>query len=231
MRLYLVRGDLAFSLLQPIPDAGWQWRGGVPAALPWEAPYLIPLGGEDAEFIEADCFSLNTGTDGFIVSEFARAKLDALLSPAGEFLPIRVCGRPYWWFNCLVAVEALDRDQTEADWGLVEGDWGSFRWITSTRRLAFDPARLAAVPAMFRIPEYPQGVLFATRGLEEAVEQNELTGFRFDLIWSSRDGGVSDPPGVGLGGMFDEIARDDSESRRAAARAVLERRGRLDRRS
>ena len=37
----------------------------------------------------------------------------------------------------MALVEALDRDKTDADWSTVDGQWGSFSWISTTRRLAF----------------------------------------------------------------------------------------------
>ena len=228
MRLYLARGDLAFSSLRPVPEGAWRWRGGAPVAHDWDEPRLTACDGAPGEFIPVDCMAMSTGIDGFILSDFAREALDLLLRSAGEFWPVSVCGRRYWWFNCLASLEALDRRRTDADWSTVEGSWGSFRWITTTRRLAFQASKIRAAPVVFRVPEYPQGVLFSTERLDEAVVRHGLTGFRFDLIWSSRDGGVSDPPGVGLGGVFDDVPRNELERKRSDAKATLERRRQVD---
>lgn len=220
--MYLARGDLAFAWLRPVHEESWHWRGGMPVSWRWdEASLTTPAEASAEEFIAADCLSMNTGADGFILSQFARSKLEPLLSAAGEFWPVRVLGYQYWWFNCLACVDALDRRRTDADWDAVEGDWGSFRWITTTRRLAFRASGLRAAPALFRVPEYPQGVLFGTGALAQAVEQHRLTGFRFDMVWSSEGGGVSDPPGVGFGGVFEQTSPAEIEGKRAQARAVL----------
>ena len=80
---------------------------------------------------------MNTGSDGPILSDFARNVLDDILSPAGEFWPVQVLGHQYWWFNCLASVNALDVDRTDADWDEVDGEWGSFRWISVPRALEF----------------------------------------------------------------------------------------------
>lgn len=225
MRVHLVRGDPAFGWLRPVRDELWNWRGGAPVSWPWEeAEFAVASENAAAEFVAVDCLIMNTGVDGLIVSEFARSRLDALLSTAGEFWPVRVLGHQYWWFNCLACIDALDRQRTDADWSVVEGDWGAFHWITTTRRLAFRASRLKSAVAMFRVPEYPQGALFGSGALEEAVERHQLTGFRFDPVWSSEGGGVTDPPGVGFGGVFDATPAPEIERARARAKALLERR-------
>ncbi len=224
MRLFVVRSDRAFTLLRPVSEALWRWRGGAPITDTWTGSELTVSEGAEGDFIGVDCLELISGADGFILSEFAREKLDELLSGAGEFWPVTVVGRPYWWFNCLASVDALDRERTDADWNVVRGDWGSFSWITTTRRLAFDRSHILSAPAVFRVAEYPQGVLFATEALVSAVKRHELTGFRLDQVWSEDEGGVPDPPGVGLAGVFEVQNATDLRRRRATAASVLERR-------
>lgn len=229
MRLYLVRGDLAFNSLRLVPEGEWPCRAGVPVSQPWRPLELMQSGSDGAALILVDCFALNTGADGFVISDYAHSRLAEPLSAAGEFWPVSIEGRRYWWFNCLACVEVLDRQATDADWSTVSGVWGSFRWITSTRRLAFMPAGLVDAPVVFRVPEYPQAVLFAGDTLVRAVTEWQLTGFQLDLVWSSQDGGRLDPPGVSLGGVFETAASDagsaDIARRRESAAAALERRG------
>lgn len=224
MLLSLIRGDPAFSMLQPIPEQFWDARGGVLADEPWVEIEFTALKDAGGEFIAADCLTMNTGTDGFLLSGYAKQMLSPLLSEVGQFLPVRVMGQPYWWLNCLALVEALDRSKTDADWSVVSGDWGSFSWISTTRRLAFKASQLKRAPVLFRIPEYPQGVLFALDTLRSAVVEHGLTGFKFDPVWSTHEGGVVDPVGLGFGGMFDPVSVDDVTRIRQAARDVLSRR-------
>ena len=228
MRLYLVRGDLAFSSLRLVPEEEWPCRAGVPVSQPWRPLELAATGDDGAALIPVDCFALNTGADGFVLSDYAHSRLVELMSPAGEFWSVSIAGRRYWWFNCLACVEVLDRQATDADWSTVSGAWGSFRWITSTRRLAFVADGVAEAPVVFRVPEYPQAVLFAGERLKRAVSDLELTGFEFDLVWSSESGGVANPPGVSLGGVFDAAQSDadlgEATRRREAAVAILARR-------
>lgn len=199
----------------------------MPVIQPWEEVEFTRVDGAADDFIAVDCLTMNTGADGFLVSDYARTMLGPLLTEVGDFWPVRVLGQPYWWLNCMALIEALDRQNTDADWSVVSGDWGSFSWIATTRRLSFRPSRLKRAPVMFRIPEYPQGVLFAQEALRSAVERHELTGFKFDLVWSATGGGVLDPAGIGFGGMFDAGSDDEAERQRRTARETLARRGQI----
>ena len=208
-------------MLRPARDHSWDVRGGVAVPKPWAEIEFTLADGLLDDFIAVDCLAINTGTDGFLVSDYAREVLAPLLTKAGEFWRVRVLGQPYWWLNCMALIEALDRKKTDADWSEVGGEWGSFSWISTTRRLAFRTSRLRRAPLLFRIPEYPQGVLFAQEALQNAVVAHGLTGFRFDPVWSTESGGVLDPAGLGFNGMFDPLAARHFETKRQSARATL----------
>ena len=140
MNVFLVRGDPDFCYIRPTDNETWHWRSGVPVPLPWLEPSLtVSSESSNEEFLAVDCLPMDTGADGPIISDFARQVLELLLSPVGEFWPVRVLDRRYWWFNCLSCVNALDRAYTDAEWESVSGHWGEFRWITTVRRLAFRP--------------------------------------------------------------------------------------------
>lgn len=211
-------------MLRPVHEWSWHARGGVPVSEPWAPIEFTRVEDAAEEFIAADCLTMNTGADGFLISEFARGVLSPRLDQAGQFWPVSVLGQQYWWLNCMATVEALDRQETDADWSVVDGAWGSFSWISTTRRLAFRPTQLEEAPMLFRIPEYPQGVLFARDEMRAIVEDAGLTGFRFDVVWSEREGGVADPPGVGFGGVFDRVSAREIERKRRWARDILARR-------
>ncbi len=212
MHLFLVSGDPAFSMLRPVQECTWEARGGFEVSEPWEEVDFITADDAPADFIAVDCLTINTGADGFLISAFARDVLKPLVKNGCEFLPVRVFGVRYWWLNCLTQVEALDRERTDADWSVVDGIWGSFSWITLTRRLEFRPNHLKRAPLLFRLPEYPQGMLFAGDELQAAVRIHGLTGFKFDLVWSVDEGGV------------EPISRGNVEHRRVLAHEILTRR-------
>lgn len=225
MKLFSVRGDLDFHWLRSADNAIWPLRGGIAVTSPWPEPSLVPSPeGPPEDFIPVDCLPMNTGCDGLILSDYAREALEPLLLPAGELWPVRVLGQQYWWFNCLSTVRALDSVATDAEWETLEGDWGEFRWITRPRRLAFLPEIVAGAPAMFRVPEFPQGVLFGGDELARAVSSNVLTGFRLDLVWTAADGGVHEPAGVGFGDAFEATDSEELSRKRAQARLRLQNR-------
>lgn len=195
---------------------------------PWEEIEFALADGEVSDFIAVDCLTINTGTDGFLISEHARQVLAPLLTKVGEFWRVWVLDQPYWWLNCMALIEALDRKKTDADWSEVSGEWGSFSWISTTRRLAFRASQLRQAPPLFRIPEYPQGILFAREALERAIRYHGLIGFRFDPVWSTEAGGVLDPAGFGFGEMFDASSIGRHETTRQLARtALVERKSKL----
>ena len=196
-------------------------------AEPWEEVEFTRLSDAVDDFIAVDCLTMNTGADGFLLSEYAKEVLSPQLTKVGEFLPVGVMGQRYWWLNCMALVEALDRDKTDADWSTVDGQWGSFSWISTTRRLAFKPSRLKRAPWLFRVPEFPQGVLFSQDGLQSAVTKYALTGFKFDLVWSAGEGGVLDPAGLGFTEMFKPVSADEVRRIRLAALEILAKRSRL----
>ena len=194
-------------------------------AASWQEPKLtVEAGDKESDFLPVDCFSMNTGSDGPLLSQYARDVLGEQLQDAGEFWPVEVLGYRYWWFNCLASVAALDPARTEAEWGVVDGEWGEFKWITSVQRLAFLPDAVDSAPAVFRIPEFPQGTLFSSEPLARAIDGNRLTGFQLDPVWSQDGGGVLHPSGFDLPGTLAEPDRAEISRKRAQARTTLDRR-------
>ena len=225
MRLYFLRGDLDFYWLQTLDDAPWPWRGGVPVESSWAEPTLTVSEKKLAEtFLPVDCMSMNTGSDGPILSSYARDVLGEMLSPAGQFLPVRVQDHQYWWFNCLSCVSALDPERTDAEWNRIRVNENFYKWISVPRALEFQSEVVALAPNLFRIPEFPQGVLFGTEKLNYAIRRYKLTGFRMDTVWSSVEGGVRNPSGFDFSEAFTDRAPGEIARKRARVQATLKRR-------
>jgi len=207
-------------MVRPEDELSWSYKGGVFPATPWNEFEFVPATLDD-EFMFVDCLTMNTSSDGFLISEYALSHLKLLLEPSVHFWPVRVLGQPYWWLNCMTQIRALDQINTDAEWSEVNGTWGSFKWISATRRIAFQAKNLEYAPQVFRVPEYPQGFLFAREKLRQLVQNKNLTGFRFELVWCARSGGVIDPPSIGLGGLFNRRSSQVRETERRRTRKIL----------
>ena len=220
MIVFLMCMNSSFTMVRPKNELSWVYKGGVSPATPWSELEFVPATLDD-EFMFVDCLAMNTSSDGFLISEYALSHLKLLLEPSVHFWPVRVLGQPYWWLNCMTQIKALDQVNTDADWSEINGKWGSIRWISATRRIVFEVESLRDAPQIFRLPEYPQGLLFARDKLNQVVQDKNLTGFKFELVWCARTGGVFDPPGVGLGGLFDGKSSQARETERRRTREIL----------
>ncbi len=184
MQVYLLRGADDEGALRSIDGFQWAGRGGVSFAGLWPTPALSTHDG--LRWRRLDCFALSAPVDGVVLSDASVTALADLVLGAGEFWPVLVEGFRYRWLNVLAEADVLS-DTTEGVWA--EG------FLVSVRRLVFRPAALAAAPSIFRVPELPSGYLFVRERFVSAVA--DLSGFRFDLVWSAAGGGVADAPGLG----------------------------------
>lgn len=128
---------------------------------------------------------LGLAAGAFVIDAYARDRLDDLLSPCVEYLPIEYDREPLWVVNVLACRDALDQATTEWEYGL-----------RSEKRIAiekyvFDAERLTE-DALFKLPETARGqILTATQPLsapshefKARVDAMEDAGLRFDLLWS-----------------------------------------------
>ncbi len=142
-------------------------------------------------------------------------------------MPVRFCPHPPAFATNAQPVPAtfpnglLDHENTDADWSAISGNWGSFRWISSTRRLEFESSKLEKAPMIFLVPEFPQGMLFANEELRSIVNKNRLTGFVFQPVWSKTTGGIFQTLEMESGGMIDIPSKADIRRRRQSAREVV----------
>ena len=226
MNVYRVRADLAYGMVAHAGDeddhdeiSRCMEAAGKPSAAGWRPPHLEDPPG-DARTLPVDCIAAAAfGSQAMLLSQRARAVLAPLLLPCGEYLPVRIDGSDYCWFNCTTLVDAADQDR-------IEGERSKHRheppdcWNTITR-WAFHPDRLADTPAIFTVPQWSFHPM-CTDVLREAVEAHDLLGFQFDLLWSPEHGGVeiNDSPTQFLGeaGRQWTIA---AKARRKAMQACL----------
>ena len=167
-----------------------RWAGAVgkPSAADWQPPPLESSRG-GAKVLPLDCVSAATfRSDSMLLNVRARELLAPLLLPCGEYLPVQLDGLDYCWFNCTTMIDIADQDGIEGE--LREGDAREAPdcWKSITR-WSLHPERVATAPAVFIVPQ--RGTPMCMDVLRQAVEAHDLLGFRFDLLWSPEDGGVT----------------------------------------
>jgi len=219
MNVYRVKADLDYGYLPIVEDElvrFWGEAAGKPSAAHWRVPTMLVE--PDRDFVPVDCVcSAITPGRGLLLNRHARKALGQLLSPCGEFLPVRLGSFDYQWFNCTVAVDAVDDDKVEgvqAEPPVPPGYWMEItRW-------AFKPEALAQPPVIFGLPR-SSTTLLCSDVLMSAVEGADLLGFEFQLLWSSETGGVAIDPGPPA--MFGEARERVEEQARRKREAALAR--------
>jgi hypothetical protein len=220
MNVYRVDADCDYGLLPVVEDElvdFWcEKAAGKPSATNWRVPTMLVE--PDRDFVPVDCVcSAVTPGRGLLLNRRAREALGELLSPCGEFLPVRLGRYDYQWFNCTVTVDAIDQEKMEGAPAKPPVPPGSWRNIT---RWAFKPEALAQPSVIFGLPRQRPNLL-CTDVLKSAVEGADLLGFEFQLLWSSETGGVAIDPGPPA--MFGEAARERVEQERRKREAALAR--------
>lgn len=195
MKVYKVGPDLACGKLTQVcgeenDDADWEKRyeaAGKPSAAGWHPPRLESPRGK-AKVLPVDCVGSTVISAGdMLLNERAREALALLLLPCGEYLPVQVDGLDYQCFNCTTLVDVADQN-------LMEGERSTESsvlpgWWDRITRWAFHPKRVATAPVIFTVPQRRR-MLMCTDVLRQAVEEHDLLGFQFDLLWSPEDGGI-----------------------------------------
>ena len=100
-----------------------------------------------------------------------------LLEPAGELLPIKCDGETLFLFNVTRIVDALDEGNSKVD----RFDDGRI-WDIDYH--AFFPEKVKS-EVIFKIPQLPLGLVYATDPFIARVTSTGLQGFDFPLLWSS----------------------------------------------
>ena len=183
MNLYTIRSLLEQAYLIDAADNGDCCEPDPPHALgrTWVVPEL--------ELIVSDEFEEHRPKMDFprylpsvmMVSAKAVDRLRPILANSGEILPIRVINDPddYYFFNVTRVVNAVDMEHSIFR-RLPSGG------IMSYERLIFDPKKLPTGPAFFKTTQLgPVTEIYATEAAVRAVEDANLTGHDFRLVWSS----------------------------------------------
>jgi hypothetical protein len=115
-----------------------------------------------------------------LVTERARAGLEALIDPYVEFLPFAtIKGQSLYAVNAIEVVDCVDKEASEITYAPDEPE----RAI-AVSKFVFDEKKVRPLP-IFKVPETMH--LFVSDAFAEAVVRNKLTGAGFDdpgnILW------------------------------------------------
>ncbi|WMT43154.1 hypothetical protein RE628_13320 [Paenibacillus sp. D2_2] len=96
-----------------------------------------------------------------------------------ELLPLQHPSKRFYAVNVIRLIDALDYENSEVEY--VEGQPG---FVRDVNRFAFK-LDVIQESQIFMIPEYKSLRIFVTDTFKEAVEDNGLKGFTFELLWDS----------------------------------------------
>ncbi len=117
-----------------------------------------------------------------IFSPRAVTALHDLLVDNGQFVPLgcALCPEPFQTFNVTRTVDALDVERSEVK------RYRSSGRIMRVLRYRFHEGRLAGL-TIFKIPEEPLKTVFVNRDFVRRVKDARLTGFRFQLAFTTEE--------------------------------------------
>lgn len=131
--------------------------------------------------------------DNFVIDETVKALLQPLIQGCGEFRPVKVGERRYWWFKCTAYYDCTVK-------GMIEGRIGveKLNLWSEVNRWVFDPNKLIGAPDIFHPYEMRTRTL-CTDVLKDVIEKSGLVGLTFQPLWNSTTGGewVEKPPVFG----------------------------------
>lgn len=124
-------------------------------------------------------FPACSGGDMLIMSEAAVRSVSGIIAQCGELLPLACeADEEYFAFNVAMLLDALNQEQSDVVRASDTGD------ILRIRRHVFEPQRILDV-GLFKLPQMPRGLIYATQSFSRAVCGSSLTGLEFVSVWPS----------------------------------------------
>jgi len=116
-----------------------------------------------------------------VVNDKTKRILENVLQNEVEFLPLNHPSESFWIIHVINVVNAVDYDTAIP-----------FRAtptiITHFKKHGFYEGKLAN-QWIFKLPEMPLTRIYVTEIFKEVIEQNKLTGFKFEEVWDSESEG------------------------------------------
>ena len=181
MKVYILRADSnRYQTLVPVRADTWQEElarfDGTPFGTSW-SPVDVQVSHEDEknkDLLPSDFPSLIPYIPVF--SRRAIEVLGDLLQGNGEILPLNCTEGVYFAFNVTRIVDALDTSRSQLK--LFQSTGRIMRVI----RYEFLTDKLSSF-TIFKLPQFDKSEVFVTDGFVQRVQEHNLTGFVFNLVW------------------------------------------------
>lgn len=178
VRIYVTNVDQGYEWLIPHGEPHrWLVGDGESRAATWQPDEVSVLTDDDGRPRKhADVPWMAGGV--LVLSPRAFDATRELLSPWGEFLPVRtVEGRDYQVFNPLVLCDALDEELSD----IVRLDSGL---VLSIKKHVFRPGKLPPA-SVFGLSQLRNSDLYLTGDLVDQLSAFGFRGTTFTLVWQS----------------------------------------------
>lgn len=112
--------------------------------------------------------------------------IDVLLPFLGnaEILPLLCDFGNYWAINVITVLDAIDYENSVFK-NFPSGSRNGHPRVMFFRKYEFIPEEIAEYH-MFKIADMPKSAIFVDDVFVKTVEENGITGFKFDLVWESK---------------------------------------------
>ena len=155
---------------------------GRPRASQWSpiAMKRLVLSDKGEPLLPCD-FPACSGGEMLIMNSAAKDAIGNALKAHGELLPLVCDSTPYWVFNVITMLDALDLERST----LVRAS--DTQAVLMIMRHVFRPEALGD-SLIFKLPQIPRGLIYVGDSFVRLVGSASLFGLEFPTVWSAAAG-------------------------------------------
>jgi hypothetical protein len=179
-KVYKLRYEEGYEWLLPAhePDFERLRFDGQPRASGWVPLEMkrLTTSGQGRQLVSGDFYACSGG-DMLVFGDRAREVIGPTLEQYGELLPLSCEGQRFWTLNVTSFVDALDEGASQV------GRASDTGRLLMVRRYAFKAAHLEGA-GLFKLPQMPRGLIYATESFSEKLAESRLTGLELVQLWA-----------------------------------------------
>lgn len=179
-KAYKLRYREGFEWLLPVDDRDFEQLrfDGRPRAASWTPVKMKRLiVSEQGRPLKPGDFFACSGGDMLVFSNRAKEILGADLARYGEVLPLSCAGGHFWTLNVTSFLDALDESASQV---VRASDTGGILMI----RLHVLKAAAVVGADLFKLPQTPRGLIYATDSFGEKLKRHNLSGLELVQVWA-----------------------------------------------